>query len=146
MSALSNLKLVVATKPTALSPALLRRNKLVAKISEQQALAQAQVDGTTYAPTKVKRIADDSGEVKQVTVPKRVKAWWWKGDNGKTFLGVRYGNRMLELAKGKAAIEVANAKELVSILGTLRKAVEQGELDAQIEAVGDAVKARLKKK
>ena len=146
MSALSNLKLVVATKPTALSPALLRRNKLVAKISEQQALAQAQVDGTTYAPTKVKRIADDSGEVKQVTVPKRVKAWWWKGDNGKTFLGVRYGNRMLELAKGKAAIEVANAKDLVSILGTLRKAVEQGELDAQIEAVGDAVKARLKKK
>lgn len=146
MSALGSLKLVVATKPTALSPALIRRSKLVAKISEQQAMAQAQVDGTPYAPTKIKRIADDSGEVKQVTVPKRVKAWWWKGDNGKTFLGVRYGNRMLELAKGKAAVEVANAKELVSVLGTLRKAVEQGELDAQIEAVGAAVKARLKKK
>lgn len=50
---------------------------------------------------------------------------------------------MLELAKGKAPVEVANAKELVSILGTLRKAVEQGELDAKIEAVGAAVKARL---
>jgi hypothetical protein len=93
-----------------------------------------------------RRIADDSGQVKQVTVPKRVKAWWWKGDNGKTFLGVRYGNRMLELAKGKAAVEMANGKELISVLGTLRKAVEQGELDAQIEAVGAAVKARLKKK
>jgi hypothetical protein len=146
MSALGSLKLVAAIKPAALSPALQRRNKLIAKIGEQQAMAQAQVDGTAYAPTKVKRIADDSGEVKQVTVPKRVKAWWWKGDNGKTFLGVRYGNRMLELAKGKAAVEVANAKELVSVLGTLRKAVEQGELDAQIEAVGAAVKARLKKK
>lgn len=53
---------------------------------------------------------------------------------------------MLELAKGKAAVEVANAKELVSVLVTLRKAVEQGELDAQIEALGAAVKARLKKK
>jgi len=146
MSALSNLKLVAATKPAALTPALLRRNKLVAKIGEQQAMAQAQVDGSTYAPTKVKRIADGNGEVKQVTVPKRVKAWWWKADNGKTLLGVRYGNRMLELAKGKAAVEVANVKELVAVLNTLRKAAEQGELDAQIEAVGAAVKARLSKK
>ncbi len=146
MSVLSNLKLVAATKPVALTPAVLRRNKLVAKIGEQQAMAQAQLDGTAYAPTKVKRVADGNGEVKQVTVPKRVKAWWWQGENGKTLLGVRYGNRMLELAKGKAGIEVANAKELVSVLATLRKAVEQGELDAQIEAVGAAVKARLKKK
>jgi hypothetical protein len=146
MSALNGLKLVAAMKPTALSPALIRRNKLLAKIGEQQAMAQAQADGTAYTPTKIKRIADGNGEVKQVTVPKRVKAWWWKGDNGKTFLGVRYGNRMLELAKGKAAVEVANGKELISVLGTLRKAVEQGELDAQIEAVGAAVKARLKKK
>lgn len=55
---------------------------------------------------------------------------------------MRYGSRVLALAKGKTAAEVA-ANELVPVLGLLKKAVELGELDAQTEAVSVGVRMRL---
>ena len=55
-------------------------------------------------------------------------------------MGVRYGNKVMELAKGKAAIEVGGAKELLTVLTTLRKATEAGELDAQIEVASVRVR------
>ena len=50
-----------------------------------------------------------------------------------------------EIAKGKTAVELAGEKELVATLEILKQAVESGELDAQIEAVGGAMKAGFKK-
>jgi hypothetical protein len=41
---------------------------------------------------------------------------------------------MLELAKGKFAIEVASEKELVPMLEALKTIAAAGELDAAIEA------------
>ncbi len=40
---------------------------------------------------------------------------------------------------------VANGTELISVLETLKSAVEAGELDQQIEAAADVVKARFVK-
>ncbi len=52
---------------------------------------------------------------------------------------------MLELAKGKSAIEVATAAELISTLELIRKAVSDGELDTQIDTASGAVRAGFKK-
>lgn len=48
---------------------------------------------------------------------------------------------MIEFAKGKTAVEVASADELIKALEIIKGAVEAGELDAQIEQASGAVRA-----
>ena len=45
------------------------------------------------------------------------------------YFEVRYGNKALELAKGKAAIGVGETKDLLVVIDTVISAVEAGELD-----------------
>jgi len=47
---------------------------------------------------------------------------------------------VLELAKGKSAVEVASNKDLVPALELIKTAVSNGELDAQIEAASTALR------
>ncbi len=72
---------------------------------------------------------------------KRVKEWFWINDTGKLNLAVRYGSKVLELAKGKNAIELASGEELIAVLERLKAAVLAGEMDAQIEAASGALRA-----
>ena len=135
MSLLNALKLTAAQKPTHLHPVQQRRNKMAKRLWEQIELAKAQQAGTTFMPTKLRLVKDaETGVHKSVEAQKRVKAWWFTGENGKLVLSLRYGSRVLELAKGKAAVEVAASKDLVPTLETLKAAVLAGELDAQIES------------
>lgn len=146
MSAFNSLKLVAAKRPQAASPLLQRRNKLSKQIWEQMELARANADGKTYAPVCLRSIKDKlTGERKTIEAAKRVKQWWFTADNGKVCLQVRYGTRVLELAKGKNSIEVGSGSELLSVLDTVKKCVENGELDTQIEAASAAVRARFSK-
>ena len=146
MSALGTLKLTTAKRTAQISPVIQRRNKLIRRIGEQIELAKAKQQGTQYAPTKqVKVIDDETGEKKLVQVPKRVKDWSFTAENGKVCVTLRYGATIIELAKGKTAVELANENELVTTLETLSKAVENGELDAQLEATSGTVKAGFKK-
>jgi len=132
---LAALKFTTAKKPAQLSPVQSRRSKLVAKLEEQIALATALAEGRIYAPTKSKVVVDaDSGEKRSVEAAKRMKQWWFTADNGKLALTVRYGAKVLELVKGKNAIEVASASELVKTLEVVKAATVAGELDAAIEA------------
>ena len=141
MTALTGLKLTAAQKPTQMSPVQQRRNKLAKRLWEQMELAKAQQTGGTFAPKKFRSITDaNTGERKQVETNKRVKAWWFVGDNGKLVLSVRYGTKVLELAKGKWAVEVGTEKELVPTLELLKAAVLDGELDAQIEAAANKLR------
>ncbi len=66
-------------------------------------------------------------------VAKRVKQWWFVAENGKLVLNIRYGARLLELAKGKSSIEMATTDDLVPTLELVKRAVKAGEWDAQIE-------------
>lgn len=146
MSALANMKLVAAKRPTQLSPIAQRRNKVVKRIAEQIELAKALADGRTYAPTRMRSVKDDAtGETKTVETAKRVKAWWWNADNGKLVLSLRYGAKVIELAKNKSAIELIGTDELLPTLTVLRDAVMNGELDTQIEIACTATKAGFKK-
>ena len=140
MTTLTSLKLTSAKKPTQMTPVQQRRNKLAKRLWEQIELAKAQQTGMTFAPTKLRTITNtETGERKQIETKKRLKAWWF-ADKGKLVLSVRYGTKVLELAKGKWAVEVGSEKELVPTLELLKGAVLDGELDAQIEVASSKLR------
>ena len=145
-SALGTLKLAVFTKPAAVTAAEFRRNKLLVRLREQIALAEAERNGTVYAATRKRVVTDAAGVRSTVTAPKRVKHWWHKDAAGKVLLTVRYGSRLLELGgKGKNAVEIADIKQLVPTLKIICDAVLAGELDAEIEAASAGLKAGFKR-
>ena len=143
MSSLSNLKLVVSKRIKGASPVIQRRNKLSNKIFEQIQLAQAQKEGRIYAPIRLKIYTNkETGERKTVETPKRLREWWHLNESGKINLICKYGSKQLSLdGKGKNAIEVSSGDELLKALEILKTAVEQGELDAQIEVVSGALRS-----
>lgn len=147
MSVFASLKLVVAKKPSSLPAIVIRRNKVIARIAEQIALAQAQSEGRAFAIMQERTVTDaETGETRVVSSPKRVKQWWFVGDNGKLCVQLRYGAKLLMLGtKGQSAVELADRADLVPTLELLKQAVEAGELDAQIEVVSGAVKTAFKK-
>jgi len=141
MTGLTALKLTATQKPVQQSQTQQRRNKLAKRLWEQIELARAQATGSVYAPIKFKTITSADGVRRQVEQHKRVKQWWFVADSGKLALSVRYGTKLLELAKGKWAVEVGTDKDLVSVLETLKAAVLEGELDAQIDAAANKLRA-----
>jgi hypothetical protein len=142
MTTLASLKLTAAIKPASVPAIQVRRNKLARRLWEQMELAKAQESGVQFTVTKLRSVVShDTGLRKQVEVPKRIKQWWFTADNGKLALSVRYGARLLELAKGKFAVEVASDKELVPTLELIKAAVLNGELDAAIDAASAKLRA-----
>ena len=140
---LSTLKLVTATRENKTSPVIQRRQKLINKIDEQISLAIAQANGETYSPTKFKNIVNvETGETEYKAMPKRIRAWWWEA-GGKLNLTVRYGARIIELAKGKNSIELENFAAVLPTLDLIRKAVEAGELDEAVTKVSKVVELKL---
>jgi hypothetical protein len=135
MATLASLKLVAAKKPSNLSSAALRRNKLLSKLEEQIHLATAHNKGDTYAPTQVKFVTNAAGERVQISQPKKIRPWWFVSDSGKVCIAIRYGAKVIELSRGKTAIEVSNPSALIEALEAVKAAVQAGELDAQLEAV-----------
>jgi hypothetical protein len=141
---LSTLKLVTATRATQTTPEIQRRRKLIAKIDEQIGLATALLNGTTYQSTKFKNVVNtETGNKEYKQVPKKIRTWYWRNEAGKINLVVRYGARVIELAKGKNSIELENEAAVLPTLDLIKKAVEAGELDAAIKAVSKVVELKL---
>lgn len=141
MATLSTLKLSTAVKQRNIPAVQLRRNKLSNRLWEQIQLATAQQTGTEFAPVRTRSYLDtETGIRKQITAAKRVKQWWFTADNSKLLVNVRYGTRLIELAKGKTAVEVASAADLVPTLELIKQAVEAGELDVQIAAASEKLR------
>ena len=130
MELLKSLKLTQNQRSITNNPILQRRIKLAAGISEQIQLAQ----NPNYKQISVRTVADDSGELREVEVSKRVLRWWRVGADGTVELTVRYGSRILELAKGMDAVELASTDELVPVLEQFKAAAELGEMDEMIAA------------
>jgi hypothetical protein len=140
MTILTSLKLVSAQQKANITPAMHRRTKLSQKLLEQIEMAKALQEGRVYAPTKSKLITNEEGQRVAVESEKRLKQWWWTAANGKLNLSVRYGAKVIELAKGKNAVEVADLKQVVETLELINQAINAGELDTAIEAVSGNVK------
>ena len=141
MSTLTTLKLVNVKKPTAVPPILHRRYKLSNKVWEQLQLAKAKKEGGTFTVKQFKTVKDIEGSRRSVEIQKQVRPWWFVSAEGKVCLNIRYGAKLVELAKGKTAIEIANADDLIKTLELVKSAVDAGELDNQIEAASGAVRA-----
>ena len=142
MSTLAALKLTATKKPNQIPQVLQRRNKLAKRIWEQIELAKAEQTGGQFAVSRFRSYTDkETGLRKQVETQKRIKAWWFVGDNGKLALAIRYGSKVLELAKGKFAVEVVATTELVSTLQVIKFAVEAGELDAAIDFAANKLRS-----
>ncbi len=145
MNTLAMLKFTSIKKPTQQPAVMQRRAKLSKKLFEQIELAKAQRDGRSYSPTRLRRFKSiETGISQMIEAPKRIKPWWWTGQDGKLYLTIFYGSRALSFGKGKSAIEVGSSTDLLVALETVKKAVEIGELDNEIEAVSGALKANFK--
>ena len=130
MELLKTLKLTQYQRNTTHNPVLQRRNKLAAGISEQILLAENPNDKQVSVYT----VVDDSGDVREVEVYKRVPRWWRVGAEGTVELTLRYGSRILELAKGMNAVELSSTDELVPVLEQFKTAAERSEMDEMIAA------------
>jgi hypothetical protein len=140
MSTLEGLKLSTAKKPTHLPQIVLRRNKLSNKLWEQIQLAKSQIEGTQFVVKKYKSVLDrETGLRKQVEVPKRIREWWFKNEQGKMCVSIRYGTQTIELAKGKGSIEVESASAGLMMLSVATsptlKLVVVTEADIESESV-----------
>ena len=146
-SILSSLKLVNAKRQNSIDPVVFRRNKLNEKLNVQIAMASALNNGEKFTVKGMRKVRNGiSGLTSMVEVNKRVKTWWFtNNDTKKVAIQIFYGNKVIDLAKGKNAVEVANGDELIAVLSKLQEAVLEGLLDAQIEQAADSVKARFAK-
>lgn len=145
-SILNTLKLTAARKSRSLPDVVKRRNKLLQKLAEQRELAAAFGQGQHYAPRRLRSMRDEetgARVVKEVAV--RIKPWFWTGEKGETLLTINYGSKQIELLKGKTAIDVGDAANLVTVLDTVISAVKSGELDVQIEAASVKLREGFKK-
>ena len=144
---LNTLKFVQAKRVNAQIDAVaFRREKLVRKIDEQISLVNVVGDGGNRSFKASKRVTNEDGSTSSVEVQRKARAWWFQSEKGTLCISIRYGAKAIELAKGRNAIEVASVDQLASTLEAVKKAVINGELDAQITATAEAVKARFKKK
>lgn len=106
-SILSTLKIDKSQKPTKIDTATHRRNNLIAKLDEQILIAQAMLKGEEYFDKKTVKETDEDGNVSINTAPKQVRKWFYE-NNEQWFLEIKYGNKVLQLAKElDTAIQIA---------------------------------------
>lgn len=137
-TSLAALKFVSSKRPTQIPAVQVRRNKLVAKLHEQIQLISAKKDGTHFAPLHFRSVRDrDSGEIKRIELPKRIRPWFFTSDNGKICVQIKYGSKVIDVSgKNKPTIELANTDDLIKTLELIKTATLAGELDAMLESAG----------
>ncbi len=146
MSTLNTLKLVNQVKPQHVPDVVKRRYKLSNKLWEQIQLARSQLLNEPFAVTKMKSVKNpDTGMNETISVNKRIRPWWFNSDTGSLCVTIKYGTKVIELAKGKPSIEVSGKDQLISTLELVKKAVEAGELDQQIDQASGALRSNFKK-
>jgi hypothetical protein len=143
--ALSSLKLVNAKRQITTDPIQFRRNKLNEKLKIQIEMAKALSRGEHFTVKRIKKITDEvSGQTSLIEVAKRTKTWWFtNNDTKRVAVQLFYGNKVIDLAKGKNAVEVSNGEEMIATLLKLQEAVLDGSLDGQIAVAADSVKSRF---
>ncbi|TNE62672.1 MAG: hypothetical protein EP335_11830 [Alphaproteobacteria bacterium] len=126
------------------SPEARKREKLLTNIEHQVKHAEAEKKGEEYAYQDFRHVRNvETGERTRQRVSVKVRPWFWCDAAGKCFTYIKYGNKTLELAKGKKAIEVGTRDNLVPTLNQIAEAVRAGELDTVIAGAA-AFGAKLK--
>lgn len=135
MSILKSLKLTTAQPVrTSNDPVERARNKVIAALIEQKAMAEAKIAGQHYAPSHVVWRKTEDGVRVAVETPKRLRPGFFTDASGQIFFALRYAGKPIEFAKDKNAIAVGELSALPATLDTLTEAVRAGELDTQLAA------------
>ena len=136
MSHLKSLTLTVAPHQIERNPKLLRRQRLIERLEEQQKLAA----DPTFTVLVRRWIKDLDGVKQPFDRQKRVKPWWKADGNGSLVLVLKNGLKTMEIEKAKPGIVVGPVGRLEGVLSTLIAATKAGELDAALEASSGASK------
>ena len=128
MSYFSSLTLTQYDGKPQSNPTVARRMKLAGKIDQQVKLCA----DAAYRPVRSVWVKNAAGQEELTNKAVRIQRWWNEAEGGKVLLTVRYGTKVLQLAEGKNAIELASTEEVADVLGKVRLAVLAGELDAEI--------------
>ena len=90
MPLLSSLKLVAATRVSRLTGTERRRLKLLDRIDDQIRCAESQLKNETYVVSRKIWQVDENGKDIQVTVPRKIRSWFWRDLSGQVFISLRY--------------------------------------------------------
>ncbi len=130
MAHLKSLTFTVAPHQIERNPKLLRRQRRIERLEEQQKLAA----DPTFTVLVRRWIKDLDGVKQPFDRQKRVKPWWKADGAGNLVLVLKSGLKTLEIEKGKPGIVVGAQGRLQAVLATLIAAAKAGELDAALEA------------
>jgi hypothetical protein len=146
MAIIASLKVTNADRPRQLPVIVQRRNKLINALHDQLELARAEAEGREYLKTRRRHVKNPAtGEYAEAVVSRRPRAWFWTANDGKVYISLRYGTKVIEIAKGNSAIEVGEKKQLVPVIEALKQAVAAGEVDQQLITAGAEVSSRFAK-
>ena len=120
-------------------PIMKRREKMLSQLEQQRNLAQ----DPSYTIVQQRWVKDENGVKQPVERHKQIKRWWLRNGMGDCLLIIRYGSRVLELQKGKAAIDTGGEANLVSVIEEIMRMTKEGELDGLLM---DVQRAYPKKK
>ena len=136
MKHLQRFKLVAQQQRRMLTKVEQRRAKLISKLEEQLALAEALISGERYEPLRRVWATSPEGERIRIERPKRVRPWYWLNAAG-CFFSVYYGSKLLKLDGEMTAISLIDRSELPDAIKAVIEAVGAGELDLAIEEVAE---------
>lgn len=102
------------------------------KLDEQIFAVQGYIKGEEYFGKKARSETDEDGNKTFFTEPKRVNKWVYTNNDKDWFLEIKYGNRVLQLAKGKTAIVVGALKNMVAVIEQVKAAVEANVIEEVI--------------
>ena len=138
MALLEKLKVVANPNTQQKTAEQFRRSKLITKLQEQLALAEAELGGRAYKRMRWVTAVNDEGNPSRVQRAVRIKQWWYKSTSGSVLLTVRYGAKPIAISNGMTAIEVGKFEQLPDIIQLVIKAVDDGELDNELAAIAKA--------
>ena len=120
-------------------PVMKRREKMLSQLEQQRNLAQ----DPSYTIVQQRWVKDENGVKQPVERHKQIKRWWLRNGMGDCLLIIRYGSRVLELQKGKPAIDTGGEANLVAVIEEIMRMTKEGELDGLLM---DVQRAYPKKK
>lgn len=120
-------------------PVMKRREKMLSQLEQQRNLAM----DPSYTIVQQRWVKNENGVKQPVERHKQIKRWWLRNGMGDCLLIIRYGSRVLELQKGKAAIDTGGEANLVSVIEEIMRMTKEGELDGLLM---DVQRAYPKKK
>ncbi len=139
MIQLADVKLVSAVRPTFQDPVTLKRSKFISKVSEQLEIANLLMKGEQIPFTSF----NDPVSLRR---PRKVSPWWWTDKDGKYLMTIKYGSKVIELAKGKPAVQAETLDQIIEVLKSLKLATSNGELDLHLTQASELIRKKFKVK